>query len=272
MEIVIWSVAVLAGLGIIFGAGLGIASKKLAIKVDERVEAVRELLPGANCGGCGFPGCDGFAAAVVAGEAQPGGCSACSQEKLAEIGEVLGVAVEAGKKKVARLLCQGSAEHCKDKTEYDGVPDCKAAALVASGFKMCRVACLGLGTCAQVCPFGAIAVENGIAVIDEEKCTGCGKCAEECPRSCIALLEQDATTYAACRNQDKGKAVLSVCTSGCISCKLCEKTCPEKAITMQDNLPVIDYEKCTGCGLCAQKCKPGCIVYMGECSDAEETA
>ena len=146
--------------------GLGIASKKLAVKTDPRVEQVREYLPGANCGGCGFPGCDGLAAALVEGTAAPGACSACSKENLDKIGEILGVAVQAGEKMVARVLCRGDHGACKDKAAYDGVMDCKAAILVAGGFKMCRVGCLGLGTCARVCPFGAIKIgENGIRCV-----------------------------------------------------------------------------------------------------------
>ena len=265
METIIWSVVVIGGLGILFGAGLGIAAKKLAVQKDERVDQVRELLPGANCGGCGFPGCDGFAVALVEGKAKPGGCSVCSAQANAQISEILGVAVEAGEPRVARVLCQGDCDNCMDKAAYDGVMDCKAAALVTSGFKACSVGCLGLGTCAKVCPFEAIKIgKNGIAYIDEESCTGCGKCVEECPKQGIALFPKSVKTYVACRNQQFGKAVLSVCKAGCIGCKLCAKSCPEQAIEMKDNLPVIDYEKCTGCGICAAKCKPGAIVFLGK--------
>lgn len=265
MEIIIWSVAILAGLGLLFGAGLGIASKKLAVKTDERIEQVREYLPGANCGGCGFPGCDGFASAIVNEGKDPSGCCVCSGDNLAKIGEILGRNVGAGEKKVARVLCGGDHGNCKNKAQYDGLMDCKAAAVVAGGFKMCQVGCLGLGTCAKVCPFGAIKIgKGGIAEIDEELCTGCGKCAEECPMHGIAIMNKSVTTYVACRNCDKGKAVMSVCTAGCIGCKMCEKVCPESAIAIVNNLPVIDQEKCTGCGACAEKCKPGCIAFLGE--------
>ncbi len=261
MDAIIWSVVVLSGLGIILGLGLGIASKKLAIQTDERVSQIREYLPGANCGGCGFPGCDGLAAALAKGQAAPGACSACSKENLDKIGTILGVAVEVGPKKVAKVLCNGGSGNCRDKAAYDGEMDCKAAALVAGGFKSCSVACLGLGTCAKVCPFGAIKIgEDKLAYVDEEVCTGCGRCAEECPQHVIAILPESTAAYVACRNRNLGKAVVNVCTVGCIGCKLCEKVCPEQAITMEQNLPVIDYEKCTGCGLCAAKCRPGCII------------
>ena len=144
---------------------------------------------------------------------------------------------------------------------------------MAGGFKMCRVGCLGLGTCAKVCPFGAIKIgENGIAEIDEELCTGCGKCAEECPQHGIVIMEQSRPVYAACRNRDFGKAVLNVCTAGCIGCKLCAKTCPEGAIVMENNLPVFDYEKCIGCGACAEKCKPGCVTFLGGAAEEAREA
>ena len=273
MQVIIWSVIILGGLGVLFGIGLGVASKKLAVEKDERELAVRELLPGANCGGCGFPGCDGFAAAVVAGKAQPGGCAVCSAENAAKIGQIMGVEVTVGEKKVARVLCRGDHDACKNKAVYEGVMDCKAAALVAGGFKQCNVGCLGLGTCARVCAFGAIKIgKNGIAYIDEALCTGCGKCAEACPQHGIMLMPASVTTYPTCRNVGFGKAVSSVCTTGCIGCKLCAKTCPEGAVTIENNLPVFDYDKCVGCGLCAQKCKPGAIFHRGEVVAQEEKA
>ena len=261
MEIILWSLAVLGGLGILFGIGLGVASKKLAVEVDQRVIDIRENLPGANCGGCGFPGCDGFAAALVKGEAEPSGCSVCSKEAASKIGEILGVEVTQGVRKVARILCQGDEGHCGNKAEYDGVMDCRAAMLVAGGFRKCKFGCIGLGTCAAVCPFGAIVLgDDGIARIDEEQCTGCGKCVEACPQHGIVLMDETVDTYLACRNTDFGKAVISVCSAGCIGCKMCAKVCPEGAIEIVNNLPVIDQEKCTGCGLCKEKCKPGCLI------------
>jgi len=265
MGAIIWSLTVLAALGLIFGVGLGIASKKLSVEVDERVERVRALLPGANCGGCGFPGCDGFAAAVVAGDAEPSGCNVCSKENLAKIGEIMGVEVTGGTRKVARVLCMGDQGNALYRAEYEGLADCKAAYLVEKGFKACRVGCLGLGTCAKVCPFGAIKVgDDRIAYIDEELCTGCGKCVEACPQQGIVLMDADINTYIACRNKYFGKAVTDVCKAGCIGCKMCEKACPFGAITMEDNLPVIDYDKCTGCQLCADTCRRGILKVAGE--------
>lgn len=262
MEPIIISFAVLGALGIIFGVGLGIASKKFAVEVDERVSAVRELLPGANCGGCGFPGCDGFAAAVVEGTAEPNGCAPNSAENAAAIAKVIGKAVDlSGGKKVARLICMGDKESCGDKSAYNGPRDCKAAVLVAGGFKKCATACLGLGTCETVCPFDAIKIgEDGLCHIDEEKCTGCGKCVEACPKAALTLMPQSVTTYVACRNCNKGKVVMNECKVGCIACGKCVKACPFEAITMENNIPVINYELCRQCQACADACPKNIIA------------
>ncbi len=236
---------------------------------------MREALPGANCGGCGFPGCDGFASAVVEGSAEATACAVCSKEALAEIGKILGIEIDASVRKVARVLCQGDNGSCGDKAAYEGMKDCKAAALVSGGFKLCDVGCFGLGTCARVCAFDAIVIgEDGIAKIDEDKCTGCGKCTTECPQHGIVIMSDAQKSYVACRNVGFGKAVSSVCTKGCIGCSLCVKICPEKAIAMEGKLAVIDGKKCTGCGLCAEKCRPNAILFTGEVpvKPIEETA
>ena len=207
--VIVYSIIVIAVLGIIFGIGLSIAAQKLAVPVDDRVEQVRELLPGANCGGCGFPGCDGFADAVVSGNAKPGA------------------------RKVARVICQGGNGVCGNKGEYKGAMDCRSAAIVAGGFRNCSVACLGLGTCASVCKFGAISVgEDGVAKVNEKLCVGCGACVENCPVHSIMLVPEDAEAYVMCHNPGMGKPVMSVCSNGCIGCKLCAKTCPNGAICL----------------------------------------
>ncbi len=260
-EPVILSIAVLGGLGAVFGIMLGVASKKLHVEKDERVEAVRELLPGANCGGCGYPGCDGLAAAIVEKGAEITSCAPLTKANAAKIGEVMGVAVDDVTPKVARIMCLGSHGNCKNKFEYDGAHDCRAAYSIASGFKACRFACLGLGTCAKVCKFGAITMgEDGIADIDEEKCTGCGRCVEQCPQSSIAVLDLGVDVYAGCTNRDKGKAVTENCKTGCIGCGVCAKACPFDAIVMEHNLPAIDLEKCRSCWTCVEKCPRHCML------------
>lgn len=261
LEPIIWSIVVLAGLGAVFGIMLGVASKKFAVKKDERVDKVRECLPGANCGGCGLPGCDGFADAVVKGEVEVSACAVISAESAKEIGAILGVDVGEHKPKVARIMCLGSTGYNFDKFDYNGAMDCRAVHATAMGHKACRFACLGMGTCAKVCKFGAISMgESGIAHIDEDKCTGCGTCVDQCPKSTISVMDKDINVYAACMNKDKGKPVMEVCKIGCIGCGICAKNCPFEAITMENNLPVIDYEKCRQCKVCVEKCPRKCIV------------
>ncbi|MEG1656583.1 MAG: RnfABCDGE type electron transport complex subunit B [Christensenellaceae bacterium] len=261
LEPIIWSIVVLGGLGAVFGIMLGVASKKFAVKKDEKVVEVRTLLPGANCGGCGFAGCDALADALVKGKAEIAACAVLNADAAQKIADVLGVEAGEIKPKVARIMCLGSQGHCKDKFVYDGAMDCRAAYAVASGFKACRFACLGLGTCAKVCKFGAITMgKDGIAFIDEEKCTGCGRCVEQCPQSSIAVLHRDIDVYAACTNIDKGKPVMENCTAGCIGCGICAKACPFGAITMENNLPVIDTKKCRSCWTCVEKCPRKCML------------
>lgn len=261
LQVVLLSIAVLGGLGAAFGIMLGAASKKFAVEKDDRIDSVRELLPGANCGGCGYPGCDGLAAAIVEDGADITSCAPLSKENAGQIAEIMGVALGEMEPKVARIMCLGSQGHCKNKFEYDGAKDCRAAFATASGFKACRFACLGLGTCAKVCKFGAIVMgEDGIAFIDEDKCTGCGRCVEQCPQNSIAVLERNVDVYAGCTNTDKGKKVTENCTAGCIGCGICAKACPFEAITMENNLPVIDEDKCRSCWICVEKCPRKCML------------
>lgn len=260
-EPIIWSVIVLGGLGAVFGIMLGVASKKFAVKKDKRVVAVRENLPGANCGGCGYPGCDGLADALVAGKAEVSACAVLSQDDAKKIGEILGISVGNLVPKVARIMCLGSEGHCKNKFEYDGALDCRAAYGIAGGFKACKFACLGLGTCAKVCKFDAITMgPDGIAFIDDEKCTGCGRCVEQCPQSSIAVLPKNVDVYVGCTNTGRGREVMENCSAGCIGCGKCANLCPFGAITMENNLPVIDPEKCRSCWLCVEQCPRKCIL------------
>ncbi len=254
MNVIWWSVIALGGIGAAFGFLLAGASKKFAVKKDEKVEAVRALLPGANCGGCGFPGCDGFAAALAAGNAKISGCAVLGVPAAKDLAELLGVSSGDMRPKAARIMCLGK-EGCKNKFEYQGAQDCRAALAVGGGAKNCRYACVGLGSCAKACKFDAIKMDSqGIAEIDLMKCTGCGACVEACPQKTIAVLDLDIDYYIACRNPEKGKAVTTVCSSGCISCGICAKNCPFGALTMINDLPVIDYTKCRECGVCAEKC------------------
>lgn len=255
MTSIIIPVISLGGMGLIFGAGLAYASKKFAVEVDPRITAVRDALPGANCGGCGFPGCDGFASAVVEGNAPVDGCPVASTEAVEAIASVMGKEVASGTKMVARVICSGGTDKSKDDFEYYGVEDCKAANMFKGGSKSCKYGCLGLGTCAKVCPFDAIEItEDRLAVINVEKCTGCGKCIEECPKDVITMVPYDQEVHVDCNSKEKGKNVKQKCDVGCIGCQLCVKACPFDAITFENNLAKIDYSKCKNCMICAQKC------------------
>lgn len=255
LEMILFPAAVLAAMGLLFGVGLAVAAKKFAVEADERQERIVEVLPGANCGGCGYAGCGGYATAVVEGNAPVTGCPVGGSEVAAKIAEIMGVEAQSGKRMVARVICQGAQDVCGIKFHYEGLQDCSAANLIGDGFKKCRFACLGLGNCVRVCQFGALKVEKGLAVVDMNKCTACGKCVEACPKDCIRLERAGAPVLVRCRNQDKGKQVRDVCAKGCIDCKLCSKACKFGAVTHENNLPVMDYDKCVGCLQCEAACR-----------------
>jgi electron transport complex protein RnfB len=243
MLIVLLSVAVLGGLALVLSGGLAYASKKFAVFVDPRIEKMTELLPGANCGGCGYPGCSGYAEAVIKSGAQPTLCAPGGSETAALIAKIAGV--EAGDviPKKAVVQCRGGKREALTRFEYEGIRDCSAAQLVASGSKACVYGCLGLGSCVEACPYDAIAMsDNGIPVVFEDKCTGCGICVGTCPRGILALVDRDVNVYLGCVSRDRGPKVKNICSVGCIGCTVCAKKGPE-GITMDGWLPRIDYAK-----------------------------
>lgn len=257
---ILYAGILLGALGIIFGGVLSFASKKFHVEVDERVAQVRECLGGANCGACGYPGCDGFAAAVVAGEAPVNGCAPAGEKGAKAIGKIMGVDAGVTEKLVARVLCQGENGIAKERYQYDGYQSCSTAAGLAGGPKDCRFACLGLGDCMDKCAFGAIHMENGIAHIDPEKCTACGACVKACPRSVIKLLPVSSKVIVRCRNSDTARAARAVCMDACIGCGRCKKECQYEAITVENGFARIDPDKCTRCGACAAVCPCKCIT------------
>lgn len=259
-------VLILGCLGFIFGAILSFASKKFHVEVDPRVEKVIDLLPGANCGGCGYPGCAGFAEGLVFKGEAPTGCPVSSPETRKLISEVLGLnkGDEGDKKpvvKAALIRCQGLDREEFKKFEYTGIQNCQAAVLLQDGPWLCPHRCVGLGSCVEACPFDAIHIgENHLPVVDEDKCVACGKCVMACPKQLIELVDKERTVHVLCHSHDKGAETRKVCAVGCIGCGLCAKVCAYDAIIIEDNLARIDYEKCQECGACVAKCPQNAII------------
>ena len=241
--------------GLLLGLFLGFMGKKFAVEVDQKEIDVRAELPGNNCGGCGYAGCDGLAKAIANGEAPVNGCPVGGAAAAEKISAIMGV--EAGEfvKKVAFVKCAGTCEKANQDYEYTGVQDCAAMAFVPNGGpKSCNYGCLGFGNCVKACPFDAIHVVDGVAVVDKEKCVACGKCVATCPKGLIELVPYKAKHIVQCSSKDKGKDVMKACSVGCIGCKMCEKVCESDAVHVVDNIAHIDPEKCTNCGKCAEKC------------------
>lgn len=252
---------VVGGTGLFIGVFLGIAGIKFAVEVDEKEVAVREALPGNNCGGCGFPGCDGLAAAIAKGEAPVNACPVGGETAANEIAAIMGQEVGETVREVAFVKCGGTCEIAKDNYEYTGVQDCEMMAFVPSGgAKKCDYGCLGFGSCVKACPFDAIHIIDGIAVVDKEACKACGKCIAKCPKHLIELVPYEQKTFVNCSSHAKGKAVTNSCDIGCIGCKKCEKTCTHDAIKVTDFVAHVDYSKCTNCGECKDVC-PRNVIF-----------
>ncbi len=251
------------GLGVLFGVLLAIASKVFHVESDPRIEQVQECLPGANCGGCGFAGCGDLAERIVKGEAKTNACPVGGIEAANKISAIMGVEAEEPVRMRAQVMCSGVTGKATKKYIYEGEPDCNAAVKLGCGDRMCPNGCVGLGSCAKHCKFGAIKVVDNVAVVDYEKCTGCGVCASFCPKGIIKLVPFDSQYYVGCSSLDKGAVTRTYCDVGCIGCKLCEKECEAGAITVSDNVAKIDYTKCTHCGKCADKC-PKKIIKKGK--------
>lgn len=256
MTIILYTLAVSASLALILGFLLGFFKKMFYVPVDPLVEKIRECLPGANCGGCGFPGCDGFASAVAAGNAPANGCTAGGVETAKAVGAVLGVEVSAVQT-VAVLACQGAKEFAPIKGFYNGVKTCQGVKLSINGNKLCSFGCIGFGDCVAVCQFDALHMgEDGLPHVDASKCTGCGMCIKECPQKILSktpLTQKGAVALCSNRNPVKAQ-IIKHCKVGCIKCGKCERSCPQKAIVITNGIPVIDYTKCDSCGTCIAGC------------------
>ena len=262
MEILI-AIAILGGLGLIFGLVLAAASKVFHVETDPRLDKLNECLPGANCGGCGYAGCAGYAEAVLSGEAEIGKCASGGNECAQAMGEIMGIKVGEVARKVALVRCsghrtvdaEGKRQGARMKAEYEGFRDCLAASKIGgNGPLACKFGCLGFGNCVKVCKYDAIHIVDGIAKVDNEKCVGCMSCAAACPRDLIIPVDYDKHVVIACASHAKGAVTVRGCSQGCIGCGLCTKICPHDAIHVDKNLAVIDFTKCTSCGLCAAVC------------------
>ena len=256
---IMWAIIVLGALAIVFGLILAVAAKVFEVEVDPRLPQIQAALAGANCGGCGYPGCGGCAEAILAGKAPVTACAPAGPEGAAKIAAIMGMEAPAGDKMVAHVLCNGGC-NAKDNFEYRGVTDCLAATKVCGGnSKACRYGCFGFGSCVAACKFDAIHVENGVAVVDKEKCTNCGACREACPHHLIVEVPYKQKVFVNCSNKDKGPAVTKVCANSCIACGMCERTCKFDAIHVVNNVAVIDYSKCKNCTMCAKACPRNAI-------------
>lgn len=260
---ILYPVLVFIGLGALMAVMLAVASRVFAVKTDERVEQIADILPGANCGGCGFAGCRACAEAIVRGDAKITACSVGGDETGKKVAEIMGVEAQSASRMRAQVMCSGTTEYAKKKYIYEGEQDCVAASKLGGGDKLCPNGCIGLGTCVKACPFNAITVVEGVAAVDYNKCKGCGMCVLACPKNLIRLIPYDSYHWVGCRSVDDGKTTRKYCEVGCISCKLCEKNCPAGAISVTDFVASIDYSKCTGCDTCVSKC-PRKIIWSAK--------
>jgi len=253
MNVVVISLIILGGVGLLCGIALAIASRFFAVKVDPRIEAIENVLPGGNCGGCGFPSCHTYAQNMVESGAEPNRC-VLGADRVGEISKILGKEVAAAERRVAAIKCYGGNTAVKS-FDYDGIHSCRAASLYGGGDKLCKYSCLGFGDCVEVCPFGALSrAGREVPRVNRDRCTGCGNCTKACPKGLIILIPRKARIHIACSSEDKGQVVRQICEVGCIGCSRCIKACPEDALSMKNNKIYIDYNKCTSCGRCIEEC------------------
>lgn len=264
MNNIILTLLLSLSISFLLGLLLGTFKRVFYVATDPKVALIRSVLPGANCGACGYPGCDGFASAVAKGDAKTNGCPVGSSPVAKKVGEIMGVNADSAKK-IAVLLCQGSHDVCQNKSEYIGVHTCIAAKVAINGTKNCDWGCIGFGDCELACPFDAIHVkENGLPYVDIEKCTGCGICVATCPQHILKTIESDklgSIALCSCRNTKKAM-IMKNCKRGCIKCMKCEKVCPTSAIKVTDGIPVVDYSLCNSCGKCIEGCPTKVLAYV----------
>jgi Na+-translocating ferredoxin:NAD+ oxidoreductase RNF subunit RnfB len=256
----ITAVAYIGGLGLLFGIILAVASKLFAVKQDPLVEDVLCSLPGANCGACGYSGCEAYAKAVASGEAEITLCTVGGKAVACKIADLTGREAGESKRMVARAICGGTLNNRKVDFEYEGPETCTDAALLYGGDNVCPYGCLGRGDCMRACPYDAITMVDGVAFILEDKCMSCEICVGVCPKGIIEMVPEDAAVTIACSNKDKGATAMKGCKTACIACGKCVRECPVDAIEINDFLAKIDYEKCINCGKCIEVCPTNAIL------------
>lgn len=267
MDLILVAVIALGAIGLVAAVVLYVASKKFAVFEDPRIGQVAAVLPQANCGGCGYPGCSGFAGACVkaadAGSLEGKLCPVGGAPVMEKVAAILGLEAVASEPKVAVVRCNGSCENRPRIVQYDGAVSCRVAHATCGGETLCSFGCLGCGDCVKACQFGAIKMnpETGLPEVDAEKCTACGACAKACPRGIIEIRPKGRVVkdnarrvWVSCVNKDKGAVANKACAAACIGCGKCQKVCKKEAITIENNLAYIDPAKCIACGLCYNEC------------------
>jgi electron transport complex protein RnfB len=260
MSTIIISLVILGGIGLLCAVLLAIASRVFSVTTDPRIEEIGHILPGANCGGCGFPSCHNYAQTMVEGGTEANRCVLCTAEGVTQISAILGIASTTAEKKVAAIQCYGIKTAARG-FDYGGIPSCRAASLYSGGDTLCNYSCLGFGDCVGTCPFGALSRSGRETPrVDRERCTGCGSCVRACPKGVITLVPRKGRVFVGCSSPEKGKVIRTSCEVGCIKCNRCIKTCPESALSMKDERVCVDYEKCTGCGKCIEECPRNIVI------------
>ncbi|WP_420319025.1 RnfABCDGE type electron transport complex subunit B [Ekhidna sp.] len=259
------AIAALGGLTLILAIMLVVANRKLYVYEDPRIDVVEEMLPAANCGACGYPGCRPFAESLVEGESLPAKCTVSSEEGKEAIATYLGVGLGSQEKQVARLACAGGTNVARNKANYEGLETCRAASLVSGGGKGCFWGCLGFGDCEVVCDFDAIHMdEHGLPVVDIEKCTACGDCVEICPKDLFSIQPVSNQLWVACKNLESGDDIIEECQVACTACGKCAMDAPGDLIVMENNLPKVNYSLSQQLKEPIERCPTGAIIWWDQ--------
>ena len=265
MEVLLYTILTLCVLGILSAVILYVVAQKFRVEEDPRIDEVEKMLPGANCGGCGFAGCRGMADALVKqDDISSLFCPVGGGDTMKAVAAYLGKAAPEKEPQVATVRCGGTCEKRPRTNEYNGARSCAVASSLYIGETGCAFGCLGYGDCVAACTFGAITIDpaTGLPVVDPDKCTACGACVKACPKKIIERVPYKQAVLVACRNQDKGAVTRKICDVGCIGCMKCQRECPADAIKIENFVSKIDYDKCVGCGHCADICPRGIINLL----------